>query len=156
MTAPTYCSFCGKSQHEVRVMLAGPVSERICSDCVMAACDQVADAARSFKPQGREIVFSDAVSVTGLPDHLNTILGRAARAMTMAQEKFPAPNYTLLKVAEEAGEVVKAAIHYAEHRGRWSDVEGEAVQAIAMILRLLGEGDAVNGIIPPAQIGGAS
>lgn len=92
-----------------------------------------------------------ARDMPGLPHHLTDILGRATRAMTMAQELFPAPNYTLLKVAEEAGEVVKAAIHYGERRGSWSDVEDEAVQAIAMILRLLDEGDAVNGILPPAR-----
>jgi ATP-dependent Clp protease ATP-binding subunit ClpX len=28
-----YCSFCGKSQHEVRKLIAGP-SVYICDDCV--------------------------------------------------------------------------------------------------------------------------
>lgn len=149
MSAISYCSFCGKTQHEVRVMLAGPVSVRICSDCVMAACDQVVDAARNRTPQGREIVFADFTVVEGVSEPLAAILGRATRAMTLAKERYPAPNYTLLKVAEEAGEVVKAAVHYGERRGQWSDVEAEAVQAIAMILRLLDEGDAVNGIAPP-------
>jgi len=37
-----------------------------------------------------------------------------------------------LKVAEEAGEVIKAAVHYAEGRETWEKVEDEAVQAIAM------------------------
>lgn len=149
MATIAYCSFCGKSQHEARVILAGPVCTFICSDCVMAACTQVIEHARSRAPQGKEITFADPVYISGLPEHLNVILGRATRAMDMAKERFPAPNYTLLKVAEEAGELIKAAVHYGEERGQWSEVEEEAVQSIAMILRLLDEGDAVNRIIPP-------
>jgi ATP-dependent protease Clp ATPase subunit len=36
-----YCSFCGKSQHEVEVMLAGPVMAFICKTCVADAAVQV-------------------------------------------------------------------------------------------------------------------
>ena len=73
----------------------------------------------------------------------------AQQAADSAKGKFPQPNYVALKVAEEAGEVVRAAVHYAEGRLGWDDVEAESIQAIAMILRLLDEGDQVNGIIPP-------
>lgn len=30
---PLYCDFCGKSQHEVKLLIAGPVSN-ICDTCV--------------------------------------------------------------------------------------------------------------------------
>ena len=60
------------------------------------------------------------------------------------------PNYVLLKVAEEAGEVVQAGVHYAENRMEWGQVEGEIVQLLAMLIRLVTEGDQVNGITPPA------
>lgn len=87
--------------------------------------------------------------------YLQAILARAEVALEKAAVKFPQPNYVALKVAEEAGEVVRAAVHYAEGRAAWSEVEDEAVQAIAMIMRLLVEGDRVNGIIPPHANRGA-
>lgn len=65
--------------------------------------------------------------------------------------KFPQPNYVLLKVAEEAGEVVQAGVHYAEKRMEWQQVEGEIVQLLAMLIRLVTEGDQINGITPPAD-----
>lgn len=40
---------------------------------------------------------------------------------------------------------------YAEGRETWENVEAEAVQAIAMILRFLVEGDGKNGIVSPHQ-----
>lgn len=82
-------------------------------------------------------------------DYWHHIFERAEIAAIKAKARFPQPNYVALKVAEEAGEVVQAAVHYAENRKPWSEVESESIQAIAMILRLLDEGDEVNGIIPP-------
>lgn len=82
-------------------------------------------------------------------EYVKLILSRAVSAAEKARVKFPQPNYVTLKVAEEAGEVVRAAVHYAEGRANWSDVEDEGVQAIAMVLRLLAEGDQVNGVAPP-------
>ena len=81
--------------------------------------------------------------------YLSGILLRAFRAADKAKLKHPQPNKTLLKVAEEAGEVVRAGVHYSENRMEWSEVEAESVQAIAMIFRLLTEGDEINGVIPP-------
>lgn len=77
---------------------------------------------------------------------------RAEAARKRAQKRHPQPNYVCLKVAEEAGEVVQAAVHYREGRKTWEEVEGEAVQAIAMLMRLLVEGDHVNGIYPPKKV----
>lgn len=82
--------------------------------------------------------------------YLDRIVSRAFAAQEKAQTKFPQPNYVILKVAEEAGEVVRAAVHYAEGRMSWQELEDEAVQLIAMTLRLLTEGDRVNGVIPPS------
>ena len=79
---------------------------------------------------------------------VDRILERSVVEMMKAIERFPQPNYVALKVAEEAGEVVKAAVHYAEGRETWKNVENEVVQMIAMGLRLLVEGDMKNGIVP--------
>lgn len=70
---------------------------------------------------------------------------RAEHAMV----KFPQPNYVMTKFAEESGEVVKACVHYAEGRSAWSHVEYEMVDALAMMMRLLREGDLVHGFVPP-------
>jgi NTP pyrophosphatase (non-canonical NTP hydrolase) len=63
--------------------------------------------------------------------------------------RFPQPNYVLNKVAEESGEVIKAVIHYTEGREQWSNVESEIIDNLAMLLRLVTEGDQVIGFTPP-------
>ncbi|ELJ6256764.1 ead/Ea22-like family protein [Klebsiella michiganensis] len=83
-------------------------------------------------------------------DYFASLVARARVSADKAIRKFPQPNYVLLKVAEEAGEVVQAGVHYAENRMEWGQVEGEIVQLLAMIIRLVTEGDQVNGITPPA------
>lgn len=71
-------------------------------------------------------------------------VAEAKRAML----KFPQPNYVISKVAEEAGEVVKAAIHCAEGRETPLNVRGEMQQLIAMLYRLWIEGDQIHGLWP--------
>ena len=57
-----YCSFCGKSQHEVRKLIAGP-SVFICDECVELCNDIIreeleekAAGARSHLPKPKEIL----------------------------------------------------------------------------------------------------
>ncbi|END3403497.1 ead/Ea22-like family protein [Klebsiella pneumoniae] len=82
-------------------------------------------------------------------DYFASLVAMARVSADKAIRKFPQPNYVLLKVAEEAGEVVQAGVHYAENRMEWGQVEGEIVQLLAMLIRLVTEGDQVNGITPP-------
>lgn len=84
-------------------------------------------------------------------DYFSTLVNAARLAADKAMRNHPQPNYVLLKVAEEAGEVVQAGVHYAEGRMTWQDLEGEIVQLLAMLIRLVSEGDQVNGIKPPAS-----
>lgn len=84
------------------------------------------------------------------PDYFGSLLDKARQAAAKASAKFPQPNYVTLKIAEEAGEVVRGAVHYAEGRMDWSEVEGEIVQLLAMLIRFVTEGDEINGIKPPA------
>lgn len=84
-------------------------------------------------------------------DYFASLVAMARVSADKAIRKFPQPNYVLLKVAEEAGEVVQAGVHYAENRMEWGQVEGEIVQLLAMLIRLVTEGDQVNGIAPPAS-----
>lgn len=81
-------------------------------------------------------------------DYFAKLVSRARVEADKAITKFPQPNYVLLKVAEEAGEVVKAAVHCAEQRGSWAEVEGETVQLLAMLIRLMTEGDQTIKLTP--------
>ncbi|HFZ2130248.1 TPA: hypothetical protein ACIJ0P_004271 [Klebsiella pneumoniae] len=84
-------------------------------------------------------------------DYFASLVALARVSADKAMKKFPQPNYVLLKVAEEAGEVVQAGVHYAENRMVWKQVEGEIVQLLAMLIRLVTEGDQINGVTPPAS-----
>src|SRR6187455_2619510 len=74
-----YCSFCGKSQHEVRKLIAGP-SEFICDECVELCNDIIreeleekAHAARSHLPKPREILEVLDQYVVGQPRAKKTL-----------------------------------------------------------------------------------
>jgi hypothetical protein len=81
-------------------------------------------------------------------DSFNRLILDARAEADKAMRKFPQPNYVISKVAEESGEVVKAAIHYAEGRETPENVRGEMKQLIAMLIRLWVEGDRVHGMPP--------
>ena len=85
-------------------------------------------------------------------DYFASLISMARLSADKAMRKFPQPNYVLLKVAEEAGEVVQAGVHYAENRMTWNEVEGEIVQLLAMLIRLVTEGDQINGVTPPQSV----
>ena len=74
------------------------------------------------------------------------MIADAKRAAVVAMRRFPAPNYTITKFAEEAGEVVKAAVHCAENRETVENLVGEITQCVAMLYRLYVEGDGVHGL----------
>ena len=87
--------------------------------------------------------------LAGMPTNADAVAQLVEAARTEAEKamrKFPQPNYVISKVAEEAGEVVKAAIHCAEGREKPENVKLEIVQAIAMLIRLYVEGDQVHGL----------
>lgn len=79
---------------------------------------------------------------------LEETIGAALLEADKAMRKFPQPNYVISKVAEESGEVVKAAIHCAEGREAREAVLAEVVQCMAMLIRLCLEGDQVHGLPP--------
>ncbi|EOY4404367.1 hypothetical protein RYZ40_13600 [Raoultella planticola] len=84
-----------------------------------------------------------------VPDYFASLVAKARVRADKAMCKFPQPNYVLNKVAEESGEVIKAVIHYTEGREQWSNVESEIIDNLAMLLRLVKEGDQVMGFTPP-------
>ena len=108
---------------------------------------------RPDSPRTVEYIRADLVEgmrVAGsVGDHFSDLVQRARAVAKKASAKFPQPNYVTLKIAEEAGEVVRGAVHYAEGRMSWAEVEGEIVQLLAMLMRFVNEGDQVNGVTPP-------
>lgn len=84
-----------------------------------------------------------------VPDYFSSLVDAARSRADNAMRKFPQPNYVLNKVAEESGEVIKAVIHYTEGREVWSNVESEIIDNLAMLIRLVIEGDQVIGFTPP-------
>jgi hypothetical protein len=96
-----------------------------------------------------------AMPVYGTPrttSYFDRLVVEAHRAAETAKVKFPQPNYVTLKIAEEAGEVVRGAVHYRENRMPWFAVETEIIQLLAMLIRFVTEGDGVNNIYPPTVL----
>lgn len=79
-------------------------------------------------------------------DSFYCLISEAIIEAERAMSKFPQPNYVLLKVAEEAGEVVKEGVHCSEGRGDYSNLRNEIKQTIAMLYRLHQEGDETIGL----------
>lgn len=84
-------------------------------------------------------------------DDWDELVAEARDEAAKAMRKFPQPNYVISKIAEEAGEVVKAAIHCAEGRETMANLRGEMKQTLAMLYRLWVEGDQVHGL-PPVSV----
>lgn len=82
-------------------------------------------------------------------DYFASLVTAARIRADKAMLKFPQPNYVLNKVAEESGEVIKAVIHFTEGREQWENVEAELIDNLAMLIRLVKEGDQVIGFTPP-------
>lgn len=85
----------------------------------------------------------------GNNDYFAKLVSEARQRAAKAMIKFPQPNYVLNKVAEEHGEVIKGVIHYLEGRETWQNVENELIDNLAMLIRLVTEGDQVIGFTPP-------
>jgi hypothetical protein len=117
------------------------------------ARDKLADSVAERDALIRALTQRDVSS--GSTDYFGSLVSRARQSAVKASIKYPQPNYTALKIAEESGEVVRGCVHYAEGRMEWTEVEGEIVQLMAMLYRLVTEGDRVNGVIPPANLGRA-
>lgn len=58
-----YCSFCGKSQHEVRKLIAGP-TVFICNECVELCMDIVKEDSRNAIAQGGELPKPNSIKKT--------------------------------------------------------------------------------------------
>jgi len=71
-----------------------------------------------------------------------TILRAVAEELVRAREKFPAwPTADMVEcaaiVGEEAGELIRAALHFKNEGGTVADCDNEAIQTMAMCVRFL-------------------
>ncbi|MCZ6772698.1 MAG: ATP-dependent Clp protease ATP-binding subunit ClpX [Proteobacteria bacterium] len=73
-----YCSFCGKSQHEVRKLIAGP-SVFICDECVELCNDIIREEIQEKAPGG-------AGSKLPIPEEINQILDEYVIGQKMAKK----------------------------------------------------------------------
>lgn len=65
-----------------------------------------------------------------------------------ARGLWPDNNLLVTAFSEEAGEVVKAVLDHLAEKGTLEDIRKELIQAAAMIVRLLEEGDPTHGLPP--------
>ncbi len=105
--------------------------------------------------RGYWLDFSDAIYYfppNKKGDYFEYLITQARERAKKAMIKFPQPNYVLNKLSEEHGEVVKAVVHYTEGRETWENVENELIDNLAMLIRLVSEGDGVMGFELPDYI----
>jgi ATP-dependent Clp protease ATP-binding subunit ClpX len=89
-----YCSFCGKSQHEVRKLIAGP-SVFICDECVELCNDII----REEMQEG----IGDAKSKLPKPREINEILGQYVIGQEQAKKVLSVAVYNHYKRLETTG-----------------------------------------------------
>src|SRR5688500_16387361 len=75
-----YCSFCGKSQHEVRKLIAGP-TVFICDECVELCNDIIREETKSALVKTRDGVATPAEICQGLGDY---VIGQDAAPQVLA------------------------------------------------------------------------
>lgn len=134
------------------VLVPDPITRAIAS--VDAASEAAAELlAMLDKEPGRpdaiqRLAESEGVGLIAATDAFAEIIGEGIAEGFRAMVRFPAPNYTISKFAEEAGEAHKELIHLAESRSTLDKVRGEMVQTVGMMFRLWIEGDQVHGLPP--------
>lgn len=72
---------------------------------------------------------------------LNNLLDDAAVEIGVAKSKFPTNKHLIAAATEEFGELVKAILDHTQKGQPSSRIYDEGVQAIAMVARLVLEGD---------------
>jgi hypothetical protein len=79
-------------------------------------------------------------------NHVLLLLMDALKEAHIAMGRYPLPNPTTLKIAEESGEVIKECMKISQGKGSMSNLSLEIRQSIAMLIRLAVEGDETLGV----------
>ena len=79
-----YCSFCGKSQHEVKKLIAGP-SVFICDECINLCNDIVRDEVAAEGKDGEKVKGNDLPTPADIKSNLdNYVIGQEPAKRTLA------------------------------------------------------------------------
>jgi len=78
-----YCSFCGKSQHEVRKLIAGP-SVFVCDECVDLCNDIISEEMQEAKSSEASEVLPTPVEISGILDEYVIDQSRAKKVLSVA------------------------------------------------------------------------
>ena len=79
-----YCSFCGKSQHEVKKLIAGP-SVFICDECINLCNDIVRDEVAAEGKEGEKVKGNDLPTPADIKSNLdNYVIGQDSAKRTLA------------------------------------------------------------------------
>ena len=79
-----YCSFCGKSQHEVKKLIAGP-SVFICDECINLCNDIVRDEVAAEDKDGARAVGNELPTPADIKSNLDSyVIGQDAAKRTLA------------------------------------------------------------------------
>lgn len=81
-----YCTFCGKSQHEVKKLIAGPSSIYICNECIGLCNDILKEETRNFLSH-EEFISKPLPTPHEIRDHLDEyVIGqeRAKKVLSVA------------------------------------------------------------------------
>ena len=96
---------------------------------------------KSYYCGGKPVNEIDQIELMAEEKELKNIFDDIVSELRCAEAKFPRwpndPVHGAAIVAEESGELVKAAIDWYYGRGKPKDVEGEAIQTAAMAIRFL-------------------
>ena len=64
--------------------------------------------------------------------------------LVRARTKFPGTDFVVTAFSEEAGELVKAVLDHMYGKASYEEVYWEAIQSIAMAVRVIEEGDPIH------------
>ncbi|KES15615.1 ATP-dependent protease Clp, ATPase subunit, partial [Gilliamella apis SCGC AB-598-P17] len=81
-----YCTFCGKSEHEVRKLIAGPSSIYICNECIGLCNDILKEETKNFLSH-EEFISKPLPTPHEIRDHLDEyVIGqeRAKKVLSVA------------------------------------------------------------------------
>lgn len=81
-----YCTFCGKSEHEIRKLIAGPSSIYICNECIRLCNDILKEETKSFRSH-EEFISKPLPTPHEIREHLDEyVIGqeRAKKVLSVA------------------------------------------------------------------------
>jgi hypothetical protein len=138
-----YCGFCGKSQHDVQVLIAGP-NTFICNDCV-AICDDVVEdheVERHLKnppADGDPIAALEAYLANRPSEQLAAYLARAEESIAKQQQALDAFDGPEDAMPDDLRRTLSYGHDPARVRARLAKQVGVRRKSVEIVARVLAE-----------------